>query len=367
MDTSNYGTNGATSPAKQKFIASAASKSYGGPSIVDYLKASGADSSLAGRSALGSAYGIDFSKTNDNYATQNTALLSALRGGANTGTDAGVGGAGAGAGSGTGAPGGGSPAGGTPPAPTPSAADTAFADYLSSLKTDSTSTAKTAYNNFIANRDQGINALEGQGRGIPLSIVRGQQSKLNTQAGIEANRLQGDINIAEASQTNTRAANKARYDYEQGKIDAVTKNNPSFELSPGQERYTYDPKTGGYVKSAAVDPAYKSVAAGATLYDPNTGKPIYTAPKTYAPSTTNTTKNIIASGEAKLNAARGADGWTDPYLYKEAYDSWVNDKMGTAAQFLTKFPPKNYVNPKATFLPTYLQNKPAKAAGSQTP
>lgn len=363
MDTTNYGTNGATSPAKQKFIASAASKSYGGPSIVDYLKASGADSSLASRSTLGSQYGIDFSKTNDNYATQNTALLSALRGGANTGTDAGVGGAGTGAG----APGSDNPAGGTPPAPTPSAADTAFADYITSLKSDSTSTARTAYNNFIANRDQGINEMEGQGRGIPLQIIRGQQSKLYNQAGIEANRLQGDINIAEAGQTNTRAANKARYDYEQGKIDAVSKANPSFELSPGQERYTYDPKTGGYVKSASVDPAYKSVAAGATLYDPNTGKPIYTAPKTYAPKTTSTTKQVIATGEQKLNSARGADGWTDPYLYKEAYDGWVNGKMGTAAQFLTKFPPKNYVNPKATFLPTYLQNKPAKASGSQTP
>lgn len=366
MDTSNYGTNGATSPAKQKFIASAASKSYNGPSIVDYLKASGADSSLAGRSALGSTYGIDFSKTNDNYATQNTALLSALRGGANTGTDAGVGGAGTGSTIG-GAPGVGTPSGGAPTAPTPSAADTAFADYLASLKTDNTSAAKTAYNDFIAKRDQGVVGLEGQGRGIPLSLIRGQQSKLYNQAGIEANRLQGDINIAEASQTNTRAANKARYDYEQGKIDAVTKNNPAFELSPGQERYTYDPKTGGYVKSASVDPAYKTVAAGATLYDPNTGKPIYTAPKTYAPKTTSTTKDIIASGEAKLNAARGADGWTDPYLYKEAYDGWVNGKMGTAAQFLTKFPPKNYVNPKATFLPAYLQNKPAKSSGSQTP
>lgn len=367
MNTTDYGTNGATSPAKQKFIASAASKSYAGPSIVDYLKASGADSSLAGRSTLGSAYGIDYSKTNDNYATQNTALLSALRGGANTGTDAGVGGAGVGVGSGagTGAPGGGSPAGGTPPAPTPSAADIAFADYLSSLKTDSTSAAKTAYNNFIANRDNSL--LNLGDKVIPLNFITGQQRSVADRASIEANRLKGDIDIAEAGQTNTRAANKARYDYEQGKIDAVSKANPAFELSPGQERYTYDPKTGGYVKTASSDPAYKSVAAGATLYDPTTGKPIYTAPKTYAPKTTSTTKEVIAIGEQKLNDARGADGWTDPYLYKEAYDGWVNGKMGTAAQFLTKFPPKNYVNPKATFLPTYLQNKPAKAAGSQTP
>lgn len=76
-----------------------------------------------------------------------------------------------------------------------------------------------------------------------------------------------------------------------------------------------------------------------------------------------TVKNeIITKGEAKLNASRGEDGWVDPYLYKQAYDDWVTDKMGTTAQFLAKFPPKNYVNPKATFLPDYLQNK-TKSSG----
>lgn len=49
-------------------------------SIVDYLKSKGLDSSLANRTKLGTQYGIDYSKTTDNYTTQNIALLSKLQG-----------------------------------------------------------------------------------------------------------------------------------------------------------------------------------------------------------------------------------------------------------------------------------------------
>jgi hypothetical protein len=55
-------------------------------SIVDYLKSSGKDSSLSARMKLGKEYGIDYGKTTDNYATQNIALLNALRGKSNTGS-----------------------------------------------------------------------------------------------------------------------------------------------------------------------------------------------------------------------------------------------------------------------------------------
>lgn len=362
-DTSSYGTSSATSPAKKTFIANAASKAYTGPSIVDFLKASGYGSDLASRTALGKEYGIDYSTTKDNYATQNTALLNALRGIGAGPSDTSSSGAPAGSGN--------SSSGGTTttPAPqTPSAVDTAFADYISSLKGGTEATkARKAYNDFIANRDQGIVGLEGQGRGIPLTLIRGQQAKLQQQSGIEANRLQNDITIAENADKAVTEANKARYEFEKGKIEAIAKNNPAFELSPGQERYTYDPKTGGYIKTASATPGLKEISAGATLYDPATGKPIYTAPKTTSGSgTTTTTKNTIAAGEAKLNAARGADGWTDPYLYKQAYEDWVNSKMGTAQQFLAKFPPKNYVNPEAskiTGFPAYLQNNTKKSSG----
>lgn len=60
-------------------------------SIVDYLKSVGQSSSLSSRKALGAKYGIDYGKTTDNYATQNTALLAALRkGGTGGATGAGA-------------------------------------------------------------------------------------------------------------------------------------------------------------------------------------------------------------------------------------------------------------------------------------
>ena len=52
---------------------------YAGPSIVDYLKSIGQDSSLTTRKTLGASKGIDYSKTTDNYATENTQLLNLLR------------------------------------------------------------------------------------------------------------------------------------------------------------------------------------------------------------------------------------------------------------------------------------------------
>lgn len=59
---------------------STARTGYQGGSIVDYLNSIGKDSSLTGRKALGATSGIDYSTTNDAYATQNAALLKKLRG-----------------------------------------------------------------------------------------------------------------------------------------------------------------------------------------------------------------------------------------------------------------------------------------------
>ena len=359
--TTNNGINGATSPAKAQFVQNKAGQAYKGPSIVDYLKLSGSGNDRGSLDSLASQYGIQ--NYQSGTAESNTALLAALRGGNPLAS---------------GNPPTGGNLGDTPtppapaPAPAPSAVDTAFASYINSLTNNTGVTdAKTKYNDFIANRDQGVNNLEGQGRGIPLSLVRGQQSKLLNQSGIEANRLQGDINIAQDSYKNLNEAQKARYDFEQGKVDATSKANPTFELSPGQERYTFDKATGKYAKTASTSPALKEISGGGTLYDPSTGKAVYTAPKIANPGSgggtpTQQRNAIISSGEQKLNEARGDNGYTDPYLYKDAYESWVDDKMGTAAQFLTKFPPKNYVDPKASgipnLLPTFLQNKTKTSA-----
>lgn len=57
---------------------------YTGTSIVDYLKSVGQSSDITSRIALGKQYGIDYSKSTTNYATENTQLLNILVGKATT-------------------------------------------------------------------------------------------------------------------------------------------------------------------------------------------------------------------------------------------------------------------------------------------
>jgi len=73
---------GAYDPVTGKLITPTSTppvSTYAGVSIVDYLKSLGKDSSLASRIALGKQYGIDYSKSTTNYATENTVLLNKLR------------------------------------------------------------------------------------------------------------------------------------------------------------------------------------------------------------------------------------------------------------------------------------------------
>lgn len=88
-----------------------------------------------------------------------------------------------------------------------------------------------------------------------------------------------------------------------------------------------------------------------------------TTAKKGASATGTINKEQIAFGEKKLQAAKGADGFVAPEIYKQAYDSWTS-AGGTSAKFITTYPPKNYVNPAATTLPSYLMPAKAKAAAS---
>lgn len=134
----------------------------------------------------------------------------------------------------------------TPPDPY-GAYKTAAQSYFNSLNpSGSTTSAKQKYADFIANANLGISNLEGQGRGIPLSLVRGQQEKLYNQSQIEANRLQTDVGLAQEADTATANQAKARMDFEQSLLKPVT--------SP------------------------VNVAAGSSLVDPTSGKVLYQAP-----------------------------------------------------------------------------------------
>jgi hypothetical protein len=104
-----------------------------------------------------------------------------------------------------------------------------------------------------------------------------------------------------------------------------------------------------------------TLSQGQTRYDAS-GKVISNAPKTYAPSSGSSSKVTTAQknaavqkGESALNQSRGSDGWVDPAVYQQAYQEWTSG-LGTTAEFLSKFPPKNYVNPQNNTLPVILRN-----------
>jgi len=92
--------------------------------------------------------------------------------------------------------------------------------YIASLAPSSdVNSAKQKYADFISSANLGSESLQGQGRGIPLSLVRGQQEKLYNQSQIEAERLQGDVNLATGSQAAQQAQALAGMNLEKGLLD----------------------------------------------------------------------------------------------------------------------------------------------------
>lgn len=71
-------------------------------------------------------------------------------------------------------------------------------------------------------------------------------------------------------------------------------------------------------------------------------------------------KTQITQGEQYLNSKKGSDGFVDPDSYQKAYDDFLA-KGGTTKAFLAAYPPKDYVNPAATTLPSYLMPAKTKA------
>ena len=130
--------------------------------------------------------------------------------------------------------------------------------------------AKTAYNDFLANQAKSVAGLEGRGLGTPLSIVRGEQAKLKGQTDPELARLQNAIGIAQTGQTNTTNAYKTGVDMQKSLLDFGQQdsnnaradrtenrlNNPNFNLGEGQVNYSYDDKTGKYVKTVGPAKTY---------------------------------------------------------------------------------------------------------------
>lgn len=81
-----------------------------------------------------------------------------------------------------------------------------------------------------------------------------------------------------------------------------------------------------------------------------------TAPKPFTSGSAKFTGDDLSGLEQGLNGTRGDDGYVDPAKYLAAYNQWLK-LGGLSNDFISKFPPKNYVNPVNDTLPPQLRGK----------
>ena len=133
------------------------------------------------------------------------------------------------------------------PAETPSKIDTALETYLKSLTASpelTTATKRLGEMDTQAQLDY-EKALE---MGDTLGFARGEAGLTARQNAILRGGQAATVEAYAALDAQKGKISKARYEYEKSKLD----ENKPFELSPGQERYEYNPQTGEYEKIASV-------------------------------------------------------------------------------------------------------------------
>lgn len=245
-----YSSNpSATNPAKDRFIATQAAQNYSGPSVVDFLGANGTDSSLINRTKLATQYGVEGYTPS---AEGNTRLLNTLRG--------------------TGAPmaPGATPAvtPAVPAAPVMSAEDQAFETYLKTLSPTAEENAARTYLNNVTSRARMANENAGYS-GETMGFASGEQQRVSRNNALTVQSAADVYNSLKSAGDTTRSVSEARYKYTSDKAKEktaaekeaaklVAENTKPFELSEGQTRYTFNPKTGKYEATASVGKTYKA-------------------------------------------------------------------------------------------------------------
>ena len=116
---------------------------------------------------------------------------------------------------------------------------------------------------------------------------------------------------------------------------------------------------------------YKPTVAGtpgAKAYDVGGQKVYFTDPPVKATSSSSGGDGVVvrsgaltytrgdyAEDASALESSRGGDGWVDPTIYLNLYNAWISNG-GIINDFISKFPPKNYINPANNWLPPVLRN-----------
>lgn len=154
--------------------------------------------------------------------------------------------------------------------------------------------------------------------------------------------------------------NTAKLNYLQKKAEQQATILKASKVSTATDLPTYMKSTAGQTSPKVIGTS----ETGYFTYDPTTKKFIQIAGTQKSTSTTSTKKTVSgtltytaqdqAEDSKALESSRGTDGYVDPTIYQNLYKAWIASG-GVLKDFLTKYPPKNYVNPANTWLPTYLK------------
>lgn len=120
------------------------------------------------------------------------------------------------------------------------------------------------------------------------------------------------------------------------------------------------------------------VSPGATLFDTETGQPIYTAPTAAMqgggggggvpnnkPSSKEITALKAALNNSKFQGAEADGKYADPNLYLQNYQTWIAAGL-SEDEFFRNFPPSTFINPENTWLPPQIMKFAKKPASSSS-
>jgi len=179
----------------------------------------------------------------------------------------------------------------------------------------------------------GILAKEGQGRGIPLELVRGQQALLEQQANIQDQTLLDRIAAMSADrQAQLSAAQTqlgyAELDQQQAEAQRQAAEAANQPIEVGGALIRLNPQTGQYetVYSSPNSSSYEplKVGAGETVIDPTTGQVIYSSPER------STAANAPAS-VAEYQYAQ-SQGYSGSYLDFQTAMEAIKNPAGTKSE-----------------------------------
>lgn len=236
----NLNTNSsATNPERKKFVESAASKSYKGPSLVDYVSMSGYDASPASRQQLATEYGVsgyDFS------GGKNTELMGKLRSGAPGQVDP-TGGTTTSANTGT-----------TPT--TPRAVDPDFQAYLDTLNETSEEKSAREYVSRLLTDSKTAHEKALQS-GETMGFAQGEAARVKRNNDLTIDSASSAYDVIKTGRERQGNIAKLKYDYFKTAKEKEAELNKPFDLSEGESRYVYDPVTKEYKTIATKPKTYK--------------------------------------------------------------------------------------------------------------